>query len=124
MSMYSLIEDTVTAARDWQEKPEALRFLAELDAAERSSDAYAGRGWTGVSEAFATQAADAECELEQLRSDALDAMADASGASRNTDDWHDARDAADDQEMQVKEAIRRARRDHAGDALFEQQDAA
>ncbi len=124
MNMYALIEDAANASTDWQEKPDATRFLAELDAAERSSDAYSGRGWDGVAESFASHASECEMELEQLRSDALDALADATGASRDTDDWHDARDAADDAEMAVKEAIRRARRDHAGDALFERQDAA
>jgi len=124
MSMYALIEDAVTAARNWHEKPEALRLLAELDAAERSSDAYMGRGWDNVAESFASHAAECECELEQLRSDAIDALADATGASRDSDEWLDAWDAADEQELPVKEAIQRARRDHAGDALFEQLDAA
>lgn len=109
---------------EWHETPEALRFLAELDAAERSSDAYSGRGWDGVADAFSTQAADAEGELEQLRSDAVNAIADAANPDRDSEAWLDAWTEADDWERSVKDAIKQARRDHAGDALFERQDAA
>lgn len=109
---------------DWNETPEALRFLAELDAAERSSDTYSGRGWAGVADACATQAADAEAELEQLRHDAVEAIADATGATRDSDEWLDAWTEADDDLLPVKDAIQQARRNHAGDSFFEQADAA
>lgn len=111
-------------AFDWHEHPDALRLLAEVDAAERSSDAYLGRGWDGVAEAFASQARDAECALEDLHSQAVYALADIYCEDRQSGGWCEAWGEADDELLSVKDAVQRARRSHAGDALFEQADAA
>ncbi len=127
MNMHALIEDTAQATLAWQEAPAALRWLAEINAAERSADTYSGRGWHNVAESFSSHAADAEMELEQLRDDACNAAANSVvkfGDPDTADAWHDAHDAASETMTSVKDAIKQARRDCAGDALFEQAEAA
>lgn len=112
------------SALDWTETPEAKELLAELDAAERSSDCYSGWGWSNVSRSFAERCDEIELELNDLRSDAVNALADAASDDRDSDAWLDAWEEADNDAEGVSDACQRARRLHLGDGLMEQAAAA
>lgn len=120
MNMHSLIADQTAAAINWEASDKAIALLRDLDAAERQSDRYTGLGWTVVAQAFAEHARECECQLDNLRSEAMDTAARLeSGSPKGTDEWWDAFDAADDQAVTVAQAADRARRLRFGDALDE-----
>lgn len=120
--MYSLIEDermkAMEAANCWHETPEAKALLEKIDAYERSSDRWCG-DCPQAAEAFKEAAAEVESELDDLRDKAVDTAADTYSNDRRSDEWLDARDAADSDAPPVEQAIREARRNHAGDGIFE-----
>jgi hypothetical protein len=105
--------------RDWHQSERALRLLAEIDAAERSSDRYLGLGWSDIAERFGEKASELENDLDDIRREALDAFAgtvDPTGG----DDFHDAWDEADSEALTVAEAVQSARRNHLGSNLLEE----
>jgi hypothetical protein len=109
---------------DWNCTEHAIGLLAELDAAERASDCYAGWGWRDVSRSCSERAQEIECELDELRRAAVDAIADAASDDRDSDEWLDAWTEADDELVTVEWACQQARRSRAGDVLMERAAAA
>lgn len=103
----------------WNETPAALNLLAEIDACERSADAYSGRAWIGVAEAFTARAKEAEDELEVIRDEAVIAFANATGHTRWSDGWDEVCNECHDLFTTVEQAVQEARRLHFGDGLFE-----
>ncbi len=122
MGMYSLIEDgrakALEAANCWHQTTKAKALLEQIDAFERSSDR-----WYGVldeaAKAFKEGAEEATDELDDLRREAIGAVADTCSDDRQSDEWLDAWDAADSDAPPVSQAIAEARRNHAGDGYFE-----
>jgi hypothetical protein len=109
-------------ALDWAETEAALALLAELDACERSSDHWYGKG--EIARAFTERCQEIESELDDLRSEAVNAFADASGHERWTELWDEAWAEADAEAETVSSACQCARRNHMGDHLIEQAAAA
>lgn len=103
---------------DWAESDKAKALLGELDAAERASDCYAGWGWSDVSRSFGARCDEIESELDDLRSEAVNAFADAASEDRASDAWLDAWEESDNEAESVKDACQRARRLHMGDGLL------
>lgn len=100
----------------WHETPEAKALLEKVDAFERLSD-----HWADVPEAargFGDAAQEAENELDALRYDAVDAAANAQSSVRDSDEWRDAWEEADSDAPPVEQAMREARRAHAGDEFL------
>jgi hypothetical protein len=121
MSVFTLIEDArskaLAAANCWYETPEAKALIAKVDAYERLADRWFCE-CNGVSIAFTEAATEAEDALDDLRRAAVDAAADTYG-ERNSDEWFEAWDAADDEAPPVRQVIQAARRSHAGDGYLE-----
>lgn len=108
----------VTATpRDWENSERALELLTELDAVERESDFCSGQGWSDAARAHCDRAQEIEFELDQLRSEAVDAYAGTFG-ERESDPWWDATEEADGEATTVKAACDFARRQHFGDKIL------
>jgi hypothetical protein len=112
------------ANADWDRTDEVTQLLAELDASERSSDLYLGWGWGEVARSFAERCEEIEAELDSLRIEAVNAVADATGHSRDADEWIDAWTEADNDLETVERACQRARKLGMGDGLIERAAAA
>lgn len=122
MGMYALIEDehmkALEAANSWHQTLEAQALLEKIDAFERESDRWCGE-LPDVAKAFKEAADDAEGELEMLRSNAVNAAADTYSTDRQSDEWQDAWEAADEDAPPASQAIQSARRNHVGNSYLE-----
>jgi hypothetical protein len=106
------------AANCWHETPEAQSILEKIDAFERASDRWAGE-LPEAARAFAEGASEAEDELDDLRSNAVDAAADTYSSDRRSDEWLDAWAAVDEDAPSVRQVVDIARRTGAGDGYLE-----
>lgn len=110
------------SALDWHETERARELLAELDACERSSDHWYGKG--GIARAFSERCEEIESELDDLRSESVIAFANAVSPDRTSDAWLDAEEDADSEAVPVAWACQQARISRMGDALIERAAAA
>lgn len=106
------------AANCWHESMEAQALLEKIDAFERSADRWCGE-LPEAARAFMDGASDAESELDQLRSEAVNAAADTFSDDRRSDAWLDAWEDADADAPPLEQVIQDARRRHAGDGYLE-----
>jgi hypothetical protein len=106
------------AALYWQDTATAKALLTKIDAFEHYSDQF--MGWCPeAAKGFAEAASAAEGELDDIRSNAVNAVADATSSDRQSDAWLDAWSEADDDAPSIQEVIQQARRARAGTAYLE-----
>lgn len=108
----------MTCPRTWQVMPRARRILAELDHLERRMDEARGLAWDWIVEAGSKQHCDLRCDLDGLRSQALDDFAESAGP-KHSEAWDEAHNEADDEAMSVEDALKQARKLKLGPNLFQ-----
>lgn len=108
----------VITANGWHESPAAKALLEKHDAFVRCSDHWSGEA-SEVAKAFSDAATDIELQLDDLRSNAVTAVADATGAEEGSDPWWESWDEADEDAPPVPQAIRQAHRMRVGERYLE-----